>query len=159
MIPLAKKLEECGVFGVTSDECLNYALENRKEWEMKGKGIVEEMVEKVKKSKKVSVPAVIKQKAGEMRSPTGSKMSYYARRSATFMMPLPRGSLRGDSRKGGVAEMEGSFNADSDEDSIAIDPVNPSETAASEAATSANEEKDAGDDFDNDLYDSIVFEA
>ena len=31
VIPLAKKLEECGVFGVSSDECLNYALENRKE--------------------------------------------------------------------------------------------------------------------------------
>ncbi len=31
IIPLAKKLEECGVFGVASDECLNYALENRKE--------------------------------------------------------------------------------------------------------------------------------
>ena len=31
IIPLARKLEECGVFGVSSDECLNYALENRKE--------------------------------------------------------------------------------------------------------------------------------
>lgn len=31
VIPLSKKLEECGVFGVSSDECLNYALENRKE--------------------------------------------------------------------------------------------------------------------------------
>ena len=31
VIPLARKLEECGVFGVSSDECLNYALENRKE--------------------------------------------------------------------------------------------------------------------------------
>lgn len=26
IIPLAKKLEECGVFGVSSDECLNYAV-------------------------------------------------------------------------------------------------------------------------------------
>lgn len=72
VIPLAKKLEECGVFGVSSDECLNYALENRKEvslariksvallfetclnisssfitqWATKGKEIVEEMVER-----------------------------------------------------------------------------------------------------------------
>jgi hypothetical protein len=40
VIPLAKKLEECQVFGVSSDEYLNYALENRKEWEHKGKEIV-----------------------------------------------------------------------------------------------------------------------
>ena len=46
MIPLAKKLENCGVFGVSSDECLNYALANREEWEAKGKDIVANMVEK-----------------------------------------------------------------------------------------------------------------
>jgi hypothetical protein len=33
VIPLAKKLKQCGVFGVSSDEYLNYALENRREWE------------------------------------------------------------------------------------------------------------------------------
>ena len=43
VIPLAKKLKQCGVFGVSSDEYLNYALENRREWSNKGKGIVEEM--------------------------------------------------------------------------------------------------------------------
>jgi hypothetical protein len=31
IIPLAKKLKDCGVFGVASDEYLNYAQENRKE--------------------------------------------------------------------------------------------------------------------------------
>jgi hypothetical protein len=46
VIPLARKLEKCGIFGVSSDEYLNYALENRREWEMKGKGIVVEMVVK-----------------------------------------------------------------------------------------------------------------
>lgn len=74
IIPLAKKLEECGVFGVSSDECLNYALENRREvsasscrlgdnqiyvsrshlacrhlllqWAAKGKQVVEEMVQR-----------------------------------------------------------------------------------------------------------------
>lgn len=30
VIPLARKLETCGVFGVSSDEYLNYALNNRK---------------------------------------------------------------------------------------------------------------------------------
>ena len=43
VIPLAKKLDECGVFGVSSDECLNYAVANRTEWESKGHSIVSEM--------------------------------------------------------------------------------------------------------------------
>ena len=46
VIPLAKKLEECGVFGVSSDECLNYALQNRKEWEIRGKDLVKAMQER-----------------------------------------------------------------------------------------------------------------
>ena len=45
VIPLARKLAECKVFGVASDECLSYALENRKEWEIKGEKIVAEMLE------------------------------------------------------------------------------------------------------------------
>ena len=47
IIPLAKKLKECNVFGVSSDECLNYAIQNRREWEHRGKEIVEELVLKV----------------------------------------------------------------------------------------------------------------
>ena len=47
ILPLAKKLEECGVFGVSSDEYLNYAIKNRAEWETRGQEIVQEMVEKV----------------------------------------------------------------------------------------------------------------
>ena len=46
VIPLAKKLESCGVFGVSSDEYLSYALANRDEWEKKGKDIVAAMVAK-----------------------------------------------------------------------------------------------------------------
>ena len=41
IIPLAKKLFKCGVFGVQSDEFLNYAEINRKEWEKKGAAMVE----------------------------------------------------------------------------------------------------------------------
>lgn len=48
VIPLAKKLKQCGVFGVSSDEYLNYALENRHEWEIKGKLVVEEMAARLK---------------------------------------------------------------------------------------------------------------
>jgi len=46
IIPLARKLKDCGVFGVNSDECLMYALENRKEWESKGHQVVAELMEK-----------------------------------------------------------------------------------------------------------------
>ncbi|CAB9502419.1 Receptor-type guanylate cyclase gcy [Seminavis robusta] len=41
IIPLAKKLFKCGVFGVSSDEFLNYAQINRKEWEKKGAQLVQ----------------------------------------------------------------------------------------------------------------------
>jgi hypothetical protein len=44
VIPLAKKLKECNVFGVSSDEYLNYALQNRAEWEQRGQEIVAEMM-------------------------------------------------------------------------------------------------------------------
>jgi 3'5'-cyclic nucleotide phosphodiesterase len=48
IIPLAKKLKDCGVFGVSSDEYLSYAIQNRKEWEQRGKTLVEEMANAVK---------------------------------------------------------------------------------------------------------------
>ena len=37
IIPLAQKLKDCGVFGVAGDEYLSYALENRREWALKGR--------------------------------------------------------------------------------------------------------------------------
>jgi hypothetical protein len=46
IIPLAKKLTDCGVFGVSSDEYLNYACNNRNEWESKGESTVERYLEK-----------------------------------------------------------------------------------------------------------------
>merc|ERR1712196_119295 len=48
IIPLAQKLAECGIFGVSSDEYLNYAVQNRNEWEKKGKHIVEGYAKKYK---------------------------------------------------------------------------------------------------------------
>lgn len=44
IIPLAKKLKDCGVFGVSSDEYLSYAEKNCKEWKHKGKRAVSEML-------------------------------------------------------------------------------------------------------------------
>ena len=46
IIPLAKKLKECGVFGVSGDEYLNYAQNNRDEWQRRGQSVVETFMEK-----------------------------------------------------------------------------------------------------------------
>ena len=46
IIPLAKKLKECGVFGVSSGEYLDYAMSNRREWEARGQEVVAEMMAK-----------------------------------------------------------------------------------------------------------------
>ena len=52
IIPLAKKLKHCGVFGVSSAEYLNYAMQNRKEWEDRGQQIVAEMMENLDRPEK-----------------------------------------------------------------------------------------------------------
>jgi class 3 adenylate cyclase len=44
VIPLATKLKECNVFGVSSDEYLAYAMKNREEWEERGEDIVAKMI-------------------------------------------------------------------------------------------------------------------
>jgi len=46
ILPLAKKLKECGVFGVSSDEYYDYAQANRREWELRGREIVQGYLEK-----------------------------------------------------------------------------------------------------------------
>eukprot|EP00980_Cylindrotheca_fusiformis_P008489 scaffold1803_cov99-Cylindrotheca_fusiformis.AAC.3 len=46
VIPLAKKLQSCGVFGVSSQEYLNYASANRDEWVREGEALVEQYVAK-----------------------------------------------------------------------------------------------------------------
>mmetsp|Transcript_44670 Transcript_44670/g.107712 ORF Transcript_44670/g.107712 Transcript_44670/m.107712 type:complete len:95 (+) Transcript_44670:3-287(+) len=44
VIPLAKKLKDCNVFGVSSHEYLAYAVKNRDEWADRGKELTEELV-------------------------------------------------------------------------------------------------------------------
>jgi len=58
IIPLAKKLKDCGVFGVSSDEYLNYAVKNREEWEVKGEEVVKEMLRKVEEDEAEKVNLV-----------------------------------------------------------------------------------------------------
>ncbi|CAB9504693.1 Receptor-type guanylate cyclase gcy [Seminavis robusta] len=45
IIPLTEKLKECGVFGVSSGEYLDYALKNKREWVANGEKAVAEMVD------------------------------------------------------------------------------------------------------------------
>jgi hypothetical protein len=52
VIPLAGKLRECGVFGVSCDEYLTYAQQNRLEWERKGRETVAEMKARADKDAK-----------------------------------------------------------------------------------------------------------
>ena len=51
IIPLAKKLADCGVFGVASDEYLIYAKKNREEWVARGEEVVLEMKERMNEIK------------------------------------------------------------------------------------------------------------
>jgi len=43
IVPMAEKLYQCGVFGVSYHELLTYAKENKREWESKGVEIVKQM--------------------------------------------------------------------------------------------------------------------
>eukprot|EP00980_Cylindrotheca_fusiformis_P000322 scaffold78_cov96-Cylindrotheca_fusiformis.AAC.1 len=52
VIPLAKKLDNCGVFGVSSHEYLNYAQGNRDEWAREGEELVQEYLEKYEEMNK-----------------------------------------------------------------------------------------------------------
>merc|ERR1712194_40444 len=45
VIPLAKKLDNCGVFGVSSHEYLNYAQSNREQWVREGEEVVRQFIE------------------------------------------------------------------------------------------------------------------
>ena len=45
VISLAQKLQHCGVFGVSSQEYLDYAVQNRNEWEERGEQVCRDMKE------------------------------------------------------------------------------------------------------------------
>ena len=51
IIPLALKLKECGVFGVSGDEYFFHAESNRSEWALKGEEIVAEYMARVNNSR------------------------------------------------------------------------------------------------------------
>ncbi|CAB9500805.1 Receptor-type guanylate cyclase gcy [Seminavis robusta] len=66
VIPLAKKLKESNVFGVSSDECLNWALKNRDEFQACGEEIVSEMIQEVKSKFPSSGPSISTKDITEM---------------------------------------------------------------------------------------------
>ena len=50
IIPLATKLFKCGVLQVSNDDISSYARQNRDEWEIKGRDIVDEMKQKAQET-------------------------------------------------------------------------------------------------------------
>jgi hypothetical protein len=48
VLPLARYLRDSRIFGVSSEELVNYALRNREEWERKGQEIVASMVRRLR---------------------------------------------------------------------------------------------------------------
>mmetsp|Transcript_20719 Transcript_20719/g.43365 ORF Transcript_20719/g.43365 Transcript_20719/m.43365 type:complete len:305 (-) Transcript_20719:171-1085(-) len=67
IIPLAKKLAECGVFGITSSEYLSYAERNRREWADRGQEVIAEYLEEANSSLKEASDTASgsKEKVGE----------------------------------------------------------------------------------------------
>ena len=49
VVPLAKRLKECGVYGVSNEEYYGFAVENRREWEMKGQDVVQAMLHRAQR--------------------------------------------------------------------------------------------------------------
>lgn len=47
VLPLANRLKESGVFGVSSEEYLQHAVANREEWEQKGQAVTEAMMKRI----------------------------------------------------------------------------------------------------------------
>ena len=80
IIPLAKKLKECGVFGVSSDECLNYATDNRREWESKGQMIVSELVSNYQQREREEAEALAAAQSNAAASSAKKKRGRMSRR-------------------------------------------------------------------------------
>jgi hypothetical protein len=91
VIPLAKKLNSCGVFGVSSDEYLTYALQNRREWEIKGESVVKAMEERaIEEDEKARRHAAHTMESVEEEASTGS--------GETSSLSNAAGVLRGTQR-------------------------------------------------------------
>jgi hypothetical protein len=65
VIPLTKKLKDCGVFGVSSDEYLNYAMHNRGEWASKGQNVVQQYLEEFER--KIQEESIVKAQSSRVQ--------------------------------------------------------------------------------------------
>ncbi|CAB9512395.1 natriuretic peptide receptor 2 [Seminavis robusta] len=54
-VPLAKRLAEAKVFGASSSECLNHALNNQKRWSNQGKQLVKDMYDRYCKRREMEI--------------------------------------------------------------------------------------------------------
>ena len=87
VIPLAKKLKDCGVFGVSSEECLNYAINNRREWESKGQMITTELVSNYNKREAEEAERLAKEREARSNGGGGGgrrRGGKFARRRSLF---------------------------------------------------------------------------
>eukprot|EP00339_Tiarina_fusa_P025852 CAMPEP_0117000886 /NCGR_PEP_ID=MMETSP0472-20121206/3077_1 /TAXON_ID=693140 ORGANISM="Tiarina fusus, Strain LIS" /NCGR_SAMPLE_ID=MMETSP0472 /ASSEMBLY_ACC=CAM_ASM_000603 /LENGTH=1264 /DNA_ID=CAMNT_0004700725 /DNA_START=238 /DNA_END=4032 /DNA_ORIENTATION=+ len=66
VIPLAKKLDDCRVFGVSSDECLNYANQNRKQWAIRGDEIIKEFLARYHERKAAAADSCVLRVPGQL---------------------------------------------------------------------------------------------
>jgi hypothetical protein len=48
VVPLASRLREYGIYGASSEEYYGFAIENRREWEMKGRDVVASLIRRAK---------------------------------------------------------------------------------------------------------------
>lgn len=55
IIPLASKMKDCKVFGVSCDEFLDFATDNRVEWASKGKAIVAEWAGEIRREEPLPI--------------------------------------------------------------------------------------------------------
>jgi len=102
VIPLAKKLKECEIFGVSSDEYLNYALQNRAEWEERGEKIVRAL------------------KADALSTSTGMTDSSHSQsNSSSAILPPDRSFSNASHRRGSNGS-----------DEIKVDDVHPRQESA-----------------------------
>jgi hypothetical protein len=81
IIPLAKKLKECGVFGVSSDEYLNYAEANRHEWELKGREVVDAYMQMYKGRESVDADVKVYKRKDTIPRPSSSPRKFLRRLS------------------------------------------------------------------------------
>lgn len=82
IIPLAKKLHKCGVFGVSYYEMVAFAEENRLEWEQKGQDIVPVMLHDCQ-AKYGSDPVAFQEKYG-----TNPSTFFWEQQSREMDLPL-----------------------------------------------------------------------